>query len=312
MGFFGSVVSWVGKTAEDAWDGVKDAADWVEDTAEEVRQETENAADWVETTAEVVWDWSKDEGVRIGDGAVSLYEGVTEGGKALLSDFGEGSAHISMGLFKIIQGDFADGAKEIGGGAAQATVGAVFDGGALILSGAVSTVQVIGHIEEVSRPLDADEIEVLRGIYGNAVDLSDVRIKEGSAGLLTATDRPWTSGDTIYMNMDRSDPRWIQTLVHEMGHVWQFQNGGPDYQSKSIAAQYVTKDAYQWESAALEEKPWESLNPEDQAQLIEQMFAKGFFTTGEFKFTASDGTVVDRTAYAEQVMDQIRRGLGAP
>jgi hypothetical protein len=297
--------NWVAGRAEDAYDGAADAAGWVGDKAEAAYGEVEEAA--VDA-----WEWTANESKRWKDGGVSLYQGVKEGGKAVLSDFGEGMAHVGSGLVKVATGDFEEGAKELGGGLAQATVGGVFDGGAMILSGVVSGVQVVGHAEEVGRSLTPDEIELLRGVYGNSVDFSDVRIKEGSAGLLTATDRPWTSGNTIYMNMDRSDPKWDSTLVHEMAHVWQFQNGGADYQSKSIAAQYITRDAYQWESAAREEKPWESLNPEDQAELIEQMYRKGFFDSGTFVFTAADGTSVDRTAYAQKVMEQVQRGLGAP
>src|SRR5205085_9752792 len=111
-----------------------------------------------------------------------------------------------------------------GGGIAQATVGGIVDGGALVLAGGISAVQVIGHIEPVARSLRPEEIEFLRGIYGNSIDYSEVRIKEGGSGLLNAGDRSRTTGNTIYMDIDSSDPRWNQTLVHEMGHVWQFQN----------------------------------------------------------------------------------------
>jgi len=315
MGLWGAIKSganWVADKAEDAYEGAKDAADWVGDKAEDAYEGAKDGADWVGDKAEDAWEWAEKEAPRWKDAGVSIYEGFKEGGKAVFTDFGEGMFHLNNGLFRFATGDFEGGAKELGGGLAQATVGGVFDGGAMILSGTVSGVQVVSHVEAVGRPLTPDEIEALRNVYGNAVDFSDVRIKEGSAGLLTSTDRPWTSGNTIYMNMDRTDPEWTNTLVHEMAHVWQFQNGGADYQSKSVSAQFITGDAYQWESAAREEKPWESLNPEDQAELIEQMFRRGFFDTGSFVYTASDGSTVDRTAYAQRVMDQLQRGIGAP
>jgi hypothetical protein len=315
MGFWSAIksgASWVGDKAEDAYEGVKDAGEWVGDKAEDAYEGVKDAGEWVGDKAEDAWDWTANESKRWKDAGISFYEGVKEGGKAVFTDFGEGMAHIGNGIYRLGTGDFEGGAKELGGGLAQATVGGIFDGGAMILSGTVSGVQVIGHAEEVGRSLTGEEIEALRAIYGNAIDYSDVRIKEGSAGVLTALDRPWTSGNTIYMNKDRSDGDWMQTLVHEMGHVWQFQNGGADYQSKSVSAQYITRDAYQWESAALEEKPWQSLNPEDQAALIEAMWASGFFTSGKFEMTGPDGKPVDRTAYAEKVVDLLRRGIGAP
>lgn len=295
--------------AADAWDGAKNA---VGHKAAEVWDETKQAAGWVEHKAAQAWDWTKDEGARIVDGAIDLAAGAEGAARALVSDVAEGTGHVAFGAAKVVNGHFAEGAKEIGGGLAQATLGGVFDSVALLGAGSISEVQTITHLEQKSRGLSADETKALKAIYGNAVDLSQVRIKEGHAGLLTAADRPWTSGNTIFMNMDKSDPRWTDTLVHEMGHVWQFQNGGGDYQSKSIVAQYVTKDAYQWESAAREEKPWASLNPEDQAELIEQMHRKNFFTTGTFTFTASDGSTVDRTDYAKKVWQEFQKGQGAP
>jgi hypothetical protein len=292
MGFFGSIASWVEDKAEDAWEGVEDAAGWVEDKAEDA------------------WDWTKDEAVRVADGTETLFEDIKEGGIALFTDFGEGMEHIGNGTFRMLQGDFSGGAAEFGGGIAQATVGGVVDAGALVLAGGISAVQVIGHIEPVARSLRPEEIEFLRGIYGNSIDYSEVRIKEGGSGLLNAGDRSRTTGNTIYMDIDSSDPRWNETLVHEMGHVWQFQNGGADYLSKALGSQAIGA-AYAWETAAKEEKPWESLNPEDQAELLAQIFRSDFVNTGKFEIREG-GVTLDRSAYAQKVLDQVHRGLGAP
>ena len=54
----------------------------------------------------------------------------------------------------------------------------------------------------------------------DSIDYSKVRIKEGSAGLFSASGRPFTHGDTIYV-----PPKWLpldaSTLTPEMAHVWQ-------------------------------------------------------------------------------------------
>ena len=303
MGFFGSVANWVEKKAEQAWDGAKDAGEWVGDKAEDVWHGTEEVA-------KDTWDWTKDEGRRIGDGGVTLYNNVKEGGKALLSDFGEGMGHVGNGMFRMAQGDFSAGGAEFGKGVAQATVGGVVDAGAFILAGSISAVQVIGHIEPLARPLTEHEIEILKPIYGNSIDYSQVRIKEGG-GLLTEPHHSRTVGNTVYMSLDHNDPRFEETLVHEMGHVWQFQNGGADYLHKALASQ-AFGSAYLGREAALEEKPWESLSPEDQADLLAEFFRAGFpATLATFSVPDSSGNLVDRTAYANKVLEQVQRGLGA-
>ena len=263
-----------------------------------------------EEVAEDVWDWTKDEGVRFGDAGVTLFHDVVEGGKAVLSDFNEGMAHVGRGLVRIGTGDVAGGGAELGKGLAQATVGGVVDAGAMILAGGISAVQVIGHIEPVARPLTQPEIDLLRPIYGNSIDYSAVRIKEGGSGLLNVPNHSRTVGNTIYMSRDHSDPRFNRTLVHEMAHVWQFQNGGADYLSKSLAAQ-AFGSAYEGKKAALEETPWEAMSPEDQADLLALFFESNFPGSGKFTVTDKNGMMVDRTAYANKVLEQVQRGLGA-
>jgi hypothetical protein len=83
----------------------------------------------------------------------------------------------------------------------------------------------------------------LRKIFGDSVDYEAVRIKEGHAGLFSANDRAFTSGNTIYMKGFRDDPfttdrmEQMPVLVSEMTHIWQYQNGGARYASRALLSQ---------------------------------------------------------------------------
>ncbi|HEY0708874.1 MAG TPA: DUF4157 domain-containing protein [Polyangia bacterium] len=272
----------------------------------------DEAQDGVDAAVRDVGVFARDQIARLWEGSTSVAEGVVEGTAAVLNGVGEGVAHVGHGVAETLRGNLGAGLKEIGLGTAQATVGGVVDGVLLAGARAASAVQVVAHLEQRERGLNADELTILRATFGDAVDYSEVRIKEGRAGLFSANDRAFTSGNTIFMKMDPSHPGWQQTLVHEMVHVWQYQNGGADYQSKSLAAQFITRDAYQWQTAALEEKPWASLNPEDQGALIEEMYRQGFFDRGTFVAMDAGGAPVDRKQYAAVVMNELRNRRGAP
>jgi len=79
------------------------------------------------------------------------------------------------------------------------------------------------------------------------------------------------------MKLERTRlPDEPETLIHEMGHVWQYQNGGLAYIPLSLLAQFKAwigggdrGGAYKWEPADKAGLPWENWNPEQQAQAIE-------------------------------------------
>ncbi|HEY0712227.1 MAG TPA: DUF4157 domain-containing protein [Polyangia bacterium] len=277
-----------------------------------IEEVTTEVRDGVEPTASVMGHFARDQLARVWEGGTNLAEGVVEGTAAVVNDVGEGLYHVGHGIAEAVRGNVAAGLREIGTGAAQATVGSVVDGVLLAGARATTAVQVVAHVEQRERGLSPAEVEQLRPIFGDAVAYEEVRIKEGRAGLFSANDRPFTTGNTIYMKMDPSHPAWGEILVHEMVHVWQYQNGGADYQSKSLAAQFITRDAYQWRAAALAQKPWAQLNPEDQGALIEEFSRQQYFTTGRFVVFDDAGAAIDRTAYADDVMGQLRNRQGVP
>ncbi len=132
-------------------------------------------------------------------------------------------------------------------------------------------------------------------------------LKEGSSGVLTIGNRPFTHGNTIYV------PRkWLpltdQTLVHETVHVWQHQHGGTDYMSGSIWAQNFG-DGYQLQPAFDAGKAWAELNPEQQARVIEVGFEAGWFDDPSKPVYLGSR---DQTKYFVDALAALRNGKGAP
>jgi Domain of unknown function (DUF4157) len=90
-----------------------------------------------------------------------------------------------------------------------------------------------------ARKLTAGEITELRKVFGNSIDLSNVRIVNGAghnpdafAAFKIGGNPAITEGNTVYIRSDgyksdfSKDPKSIETLAHEFAHVHQFQKMG--------------------------------------------------------------------------------------
>ena len=159
----------------------------------------------------------------------------------------------------------------------------------------------------MGRKLSGAEIASLQKVYGNSIDYSGVRIKEGDAGLLSLGGRPFTHGDTVYVPKGAL-PLSNDTLIHELAHVWQYQHGGSDYLSEALVAQTLG-EGYDWMKGVDEGKSWSQLNPEQQAELIETANRSGFFE-GPGRTFVYGGK--DYTAYLNRAVAELRAGRGAP
>ncbi|WP_164011702.1 DUF4157 domain-containing protein [Pyxidicoccus trucidator] len=143
----------------------------------------------------------------------------------------------------------------------------------LMLAGRMlSAVQVLAGVETTGRRLTEDEVARLRPIFGDSLEYERVRVKEGRLGLLSMSGRAFVHGDTVYV--PGRGPPDFGLLVHELTHVWQHQHGGTAYMSAALAAQWVG-DGYNWRKAVARELRWAQLNPEQQAQLIEDAALAG-------------------------------------
>ena len=173
----------------------------------------------------------------------------------------------------------------------------------------LSAAQTLIGVEPVARSLDADEIAELRKIYGDGIDYSRVRLKEGRAAIFSLAGRAFAHGDTIYVppRLLGKDGRADRSLlVHEMTHVWQHQHEGTSYMSRALYAQKFG-DGYNFPKALREGKTWRQMNPEQQAEIIQHAHARGFF---EQPFDDSTSLIIEGTDRADlmrEVMITLRR-----
>lgn len=139
------------------------------------------------------------------------------------------------------------------------------------------------------RPLTREEVEYVRPIFEGSLKYSRVRITRDS---LMSTGAPKVIGSTVHLHgrwgvdhFQRSPSGgWSselteagrRTLVHELVHVWQYQNGGLAYIADSLMAQLKAalrsgsrSGAYIWRNAHRAGLPWSAWNPEQQAALVE-------------------------------------------
>jgi hypothetical protein len=143
----------------------------------------------------------------------------------------------------------------------------------LMLAGrVVSAVQVLTGLEPPGRRLTEEEVARLRPIFSESLDYARVRVKEGRLGLLGVSRRAFVHGDIVFVP-GRGPPEF-GLLVHELTHVWQHQHGGTAYLSAALAAQWWG-DGYNWRKAVGQALRWAQLNPEQQAQFIEDAALAG-------------------------------------
>ena len=193
-------------------------------------------------------------------------------------------------------------------------------GGQTILDGvsAVSSVQLRLGLEPPARRLTGPEIDELRKIFGDSVDYEAVRIKEGHAGLFSANDRAFTSGNTIYMKGFRDDPftadrmEQMPVLVSEMTHVWQYQNGGAGYASRALLSQRFGA-GYDF-ARSVPHTPWGGLQPEQQDAFLAAAYRARAFDSDPPVFwydLGGDGQWDDLSGYLRDALVEIRAGRGA-
>ena len=110
-------------------------------------------------------------------------------------------------------------------------------------------------------------------------------------------------------------PEGLLTLIHEMGHVWQYQNGGWEYIPSSLIPQLVAaasgssrNAAYDWRAALRTRIAWEHWNAEQQAECISD------YNEALQRIKADTATLVDyeTVTLAEPYIARVRRREGAP
>jgi hypothetical protein len=154
--------------------------------------------------------------------------------------------------------------------------------GSFTLGGCVSAGGLPG------RPLTPGETDMARSVFGDSVDYSKVHIYNGApkvAGIFRLTETGLSAitpnGDIYIVEKDaqlgdlsQSSPAKRKLLIHEMTHVWQHQQG------KNVEREAVFlffKSGFKYDKAYAYDingkQKFESLNVEQQAQMVEDYFA---------------------------------------
>ena len=131
------------------------------------------------------------------------------------------------------------------------------------------------------RPLTAAEVSYAKSTFKDSVDYGAITLTYDA---LASAGSSRTLGNTVNMTADEFEPgtntltsAGLNTLVHEMTHVWQYQHHGWGYAPAALWAQFWAalttgsrNGAYDWKTPATSGVPWDDWNPEAQAEGVER------------------------------------------
>ncbi|MBZ4420753.1 DUF4157 domain-containing protein [Myxococcus sp. RHSTA-1-4] len=208
---------------------------------------------------------------RLVDAGHGLLTGVASASLGVARSVGVVLASLAGGASQCVRGRPREGLSRLGRGLTR--VVQLPSDTVLMLAGRVlSAVQVLAGVEVPGRRLTDEEVTRLHAIFGESLDYGRVRVKAGRLGLLGLTGRAFAHGNTLFV--PGRDTVEFGLLVHELTHVWQHQHGGTAYLGAALAAQWWG-DGYDWRKAVSRHLRWAELNPEQQAQLIEDAALSG-------------------------------------
>jgi len=245
------------------------------------------------------------------DAGRGLFTGVVSGARGVGRGVGVALGATATGVGRYLQGRPREGRFLVRRGlvrVAQLPVDLV-----LMLSlRVVSAVQVVLWLEPAGRPLTGFEVARLRPLFGASLDYAAVRVKEGPLGILGISGRAFVHGDTVFIPPGHTAADF-GLLVHELTHVWQHQHGGTAYLSAAIAAQ-LGGDGYDWRKAVAKGLRWEALNPEQQAQFIEDAMLADLIPPGAPPSPRARlrGWTEPALSLLEEALACLRGGRGAP
>jgi hypothetical protein len=284
---------------DDVGDFVSDGADAVggaiSDGADAVGDAVSDGADAVADVATSAYDRGTDAIETFGTGITSAFSGA-------FRDVLEGAETYAKGWGDLFDGRVADAFGDWYSGTFQIFGQTPIDAGLMIGARGVSAIETLGGIEPVGRKLSDAEIAELRKVYGDSIDYDKIRVKVGDDAM-TVGGNARTIGNTIYIPEGKLTN---DLLVHESGHVWQFQHGGDDYMGESLFAQ-TFGEGYDYQQGIDEGKSWSELNPEQQAELLQQAYKAGYFNSDPHTWPMNP----QLTDYMRQVEQEVKAGRGA-
>ena len=162
---------------------------------------------------------------------------------------------------------------------AKSGASAVADGADSVATAAGEV--VVAAIDGGPRPLEEnkDADQIAKRYFGDSVDFSLVELNESSA-LVTANQhfnnsaRPFVWGNTINFDnkINFDDPAEVGTFLHEMTHVWQFQQTGVLSTGEGVVL--AGKDFLGESVYSLDDVPIDPSNPESFLDLTTEQQAE--------------------------------------
>lgn len=134
------------------------------------------------------------------------------------------------------------------------------------------------------RSLTVEERLMLQTLFGTSLYYSLVRVSYGCPSLRLMT--PHVAGNVMYLperntlldSTGKLSEGGRSLLFHEATHIWQHHNGGGSYMHRALVAQLMGSlfkggrgYAYDWRRAMHQGIVFEALNPEQQAQLAQEI-----------------------------------------
>jgi hypothetical protein len=131
------------------------------------------------------------------------------------------------------------------------------------------------------RPLSEAEVQLLRRVFGEGLNYGRVRlVRMGAFFAQLNGSRAFVLGNEMNLPAwaynDIARGKNLSLLVHESVHLWQYQHHGWGYVPAALWAQGFG-DGYNYVKALRAGTPWRKMNPEQQAQLIQDAFRSGYF-----------------------------------
>ncbi len=214
----------------------------------------------------------------------------------------------------------------VGGAVAGFFVGGPLGAIAGGIAGAVGGAALGDRLSTARRGLTSAEIAYARDVYGDSIDYGPIEITRDS---MASTGAPKTLGNTMHLVSNWGGAifksgddnlltnKGMELMIHEMGHVWQYQNGGLAYIGDSLWSQLKgwisggsRNAAYDWRSAHDAGLAWNTWNPEQQAEAIEH-YNTCLRAANTTPPTASTDQYND-LKILKPYMEKVRAGEGAP
>lgn len=151
-----------------------------------------------------------------------------------------------------------------------------------LVSGVTGTAQKIPD----KRSLSESELQQARKVFGSGLNYTPVRVeKMGSFTEFLNGSRAYTMGNIINLpgKAHAYPTQYVSIIIHELVHVWQYQHGGWGYVPNAVLSQ-TFGGGYDFAKALRQGKSWAKMNPEQQAQMIQDAFRGVYFDTPDALF----------------------------